>query len=888
MKVNAFFSVLFLFLFILQARAQRDSSAFANTPGDTLRINNTVRFSPDSLDAPVEYGAVDSIVLDNAGKKVFLYGQAYVKYREIDLTSSFIVFDWAENLVYAEGMPDSTGTMAGFPEFKQGEQELKAKRMRYNFKTGKGIVYEVTTQQNDIVLHGSRTKFVTLETQDTAAAKQILYSEDALITTCTAEHPHFGILSNKQKIIPNKLIIIGPSQLKIMDIPTPIWLPFGFFPISKKASTGLLFPRDYEYSDQWGFGLRDVGWFFPINDYVNLSLRTDIYLRGTWGVNATSDYRKRYKYSGSLRLGFDSRKTEDLKTSSFFRTNAMSINWSHRQETGAHPSARFGGSINIQTNNYQNRVFNDAANVLNAQLSSNMSFDKSWPGKPYNFSASFNHTQNRLTRTVNVNFPDLRFLTQSLYPFKRKERAGEEKWYETIVLRYTGEARNRFLASDTTLFSRQTLQDAQFGARHDMNASTSFKVFKYFNLNPNVSYRETWQWRSIEKDFDPTPVIRTDTIYNSDRTRFQVRNDTISFGRQSIDTLSGFKTFREFSASLSLNTRIFGTLNLGKGFLRSIRHEIRPSISMVFSPNYLSPSLGYFREVQRDLRYDDQLDQYSIFEGGIFGVPPSIGEQMAISYSLNNIFQAKVQGKQDTVARRIKLIDNLIISGNYNLAADSLKFSPVTMNTTTRLFKGVTTVGFFAQFDPYLKDNTGRRINVSALEARGQLLRFENASLRFVSDLTVGKLRAIFQGKQEEVVEDVRNRTNKTPQPGQEDFLSLFENFSISHNIDFTWQADADGKTSLRIGNNSIYCRGNLQLTKNWSVVVGNFGYDFNNRGLSYPSFGFARDLHCWTMDLSWQPQRGTYSFNIRVKPGTLDFIKIPYQRNNVDRGAVF
>jgi hypothetical protein len=888
LKANAFFS--FLFLLLVQGplyAQQRDSSAFAPSPGDSLPAVITVRFSPDSLDAPVDYGAVDSIVLDNAGKKVYLYGQAFVKYRDIDLTADYIVFDWAENLVYAEGAPDSTGALAGFPEFTQGEQELKAKRMRYNFKTGKGIVYDVTTQQDDIVLHGSRTKFVTLETQDTAA-KQILYSEDALITTCTADHPHFGILSTKQKVIPNKLVIIGPSQLKIMDIPTPIWLPFGFFPISKKASTGLLFPRDYEYSDQWGFGLRDIGWFFPLGETINLSLRTDVYLRGTWGVNATSDYRKRYKYSGSLRLGFDSRKTEDLKTSSFFRTNAMSINWSHRQETGAHPSARFGGSINIQTNNYQNRVFNDAANVLNAQLSSNMSFDKSWPGKPYNFSASFNHTQNRLTRSVNVNFPDLRFLTQSLYPFKRKERVGEEKWYETIVLRYTGEARNRFLASDTTLFSRQTLQDAQFGARHDMNASTSFKLLKYFNLNPNVSYRETWQWRSVEKDFDPTPVVRTDTVYNSDRTLFQLRNDTLSFGRQTIDTLSGFKAFREFSASLSLNTRIFGTLNFGKGFLRSVRHEIRPSVSMVFSPNYLSPSLGYFREVQRDLRFDDQLDQYSIFEGGIFGVPPSIGEQMAISYSLNNIFQAKVQGKQDTVARRIKLIDNLILSGNYNLAADSLKFSPVIMTTTTRLFKGVTTVGFFAQFDPYLKDNTGRRINVSALQARGQLLRFENASLRFVSDLTVGKLRAIFQGQTEEVVEDVRNRNTQSNNTGQDDFLSLFENFSISHNIDFTWQADASGKTSLRIGNNSIYCRGNLQMTKNWSVVVGNFGYDFSNRGLSYPSFGFARDLHCWTMDLSWQPQRGTYSFNIRVKPGTLDFIKIPYQRNNVDRGAVF
>lgn len=878
----------------MQARAQRDSITLDTLPlagrqvGDTLFLpGDVIRLSADSLDAPVDYGAVDSVVLDNVEKKVYLYGEAFVKYQDLTLNAGFIVFDWANNLVYAEGYPDSTGTLAAFPEFKQGEQEFKAKRMRYNFKTGKGIVYDVTTQQNDIVVHGARTKFVSAQTKDTTDS-DILYSESALITTCTAEHPHFGILSNKQKVIPNKLVVIGPSQLKIMDIPTPVWLPFGFFPISKGPSTGLLFPRDYEYSDQWGFGLRDVGWYFPLGEHVNLALRGDIYLRGTWGINATTDYRKRYKYSGNLRLGFDSRRTEDSRTADFFRTNSMSLTWSHRQEAGAHPSARFGGSINIQTNNYQNRVFNDATNVLNAQLTSNMSFDKSWPGKPYNFSASFNHTQNRLTRTVNVNFPDFRFLTQSLYPFKRKERVGQEKWYETVVLRYTGEARNRFQASDTTLFSQKTLDDAQFGARHDVSASTSLKVLKYFNLNPNIGYKEVWQWRTIDKNFDPTPTIRVDTIYNSDSTLFQVRRDTLSFGRQLIDTLSGFNAFREFSASLSLNTRIFGTMNFGRGFLRSVRHEIRPSISMIFSPNYLNPNLGYFREVQRDSRNPDLTDRYSIFDGGIFGVPQQSGRQMALSYSLNNIFQAKVQGKQDTVARRIKLIDNLVIGGSYNFAADSLHFTPVSMNTTLRMFKGVTTVAFFAQFDPYIKDETGRRLNVFAWDDRRQLLRFENASLRFVSDLTVGKLRAIFQGKAEEVVEDVRNTGPRTVNPAEEDFLSLFENFSLSHNIDFSWQADADGNTRLRVGSNSIYCRGNVQLTKKWAVVVGNFGYDFVNKGLSYPSFGFARDLHCWTMDFNWQPQRGTYTFNIRVKPGTLDFIKIPYQRNNVDRSAVF
>lgn len=899
-------NVLFVFLCLLGCRnfAYAQSDAAPIIPDSVKRVSqardtlllpgDAIRLSKDSLDAEVEYSARDSMVLDNQLKKIFLYGNAKVEYTDISLKAAYIELDWENSLVYAEARPDSTGKAAEMPEFTQGEQVFNAQRMRYNFKTGKGIVYDVTTQQNDVVVHGGKTKFVRADQADTSS-NDILYSEDALFTTCTAEHPHFGIRSQKQKVIPNKLVVVGPSRLEIMDVPTPLWLPFGFFPINKSSrTTGLLFPRDYEYSNQWGFGLRDVGWFLPLGEHFNLALRSDVYLRGTWGVNATSDYRKRYKYSGNFRLGYDSRKVEDLKTADFNRTNSISLSWSHRQESGAHPSARFGGSMNIQTNNYQNRVYNDAANVLNSQLTSNMSFDKNWPGKPYSLSASFNHNQNRLTRSVTVNFPDFRFLTQSLYPFKQKNRVGEEKWYETIVLRYTGEARNRFEATDTTLFTSKTLDNARFGARHDVSASTSFKVLKYFNLNPNVSYREVWQWKTIDKNFNPLPVVRTDTVYSADGTQFQVKSDTLNYGSQFIDTLRGFQSFREFSTALSLNTRVFGTLNLGKGFLRSIRHELRPSISLVYSPDYLNPSLGYYDEVQRDYRNPALVDRYSIFDGGIFGTPPASGEQMALSYSLNNIFQAKVQGKRDTIARKVKLIDNLVIGGNYNFAADSLKFSPVSMSTTARFFKGITTMGVFALFDPYVLDASGRKINRTLWEDRKQLLRLETASMRFNSELTVGKIRALLQGKEEPLVEDLRGQEERRAAQKEsgavveEDLWSLLENFGISHNLDFSWQSGSDGVVRFRVASNSLNCRGNIQLTKKWAVTVGNFGYDFVNKGLSYPSFGFARDLHCWTMDFSWQPQRGTYSFNIRVKPGTLDFIKIPYQRNNADARSAF
>ncbi|MCB9081195.1 MAG: LPS-assembly protein LptD [Lewinellaceae bacterium] len=911
MKANAAWIIL-LVLSSLTTVSGQDSSRVAR-PVDTVAMRvdtlpgnrgadsaalvlplRQIRFSNDSLDAPVDYTAVDSMILDNVEKKIYLYGDAFIQYQEITLKAAEIILDWENNLVMAEMLPSGEGK----PEFSDGEQDFVAERMRYNFKTRKGIVYDVTTQQNDVVVHGARTKFISGEKRDSLPAQDVLYSEDAIFTTCTAEHPHFGIHSTRQKIVPNKLIIVGPSQLEIMDIPTPLWLPFGFFPISKGGSTGLLFPRDYEYSPQWGFGLRDIGWYFPLGEHFNLSLRSNIYLRGTWGISATSDYRRRYKYSGNFNLAFDSRRTENLSTGEFSPQRSFQIRWSHRQDPTAHPINRFGGSINIQTNSYQNRVFNDANSVLQTQLNSNMTFDKNWTDRPYSLSLSFNHSQNRLNRSVTINFPDFRFLTQSLYPFKRKVQSGKERWYETIVMRYRGEVRNRFEATDTTLFSSQTLERAKFGVNQEVTANTSFKLLKFFNFNPSVTYREVWQMQSLDKNFDPTPTVRADTIYNADSTLFEIQYDTLQYGTLRTDTLTGFASYRTLMAGISLNTRIFSTLQLRKGFLRALRHELRPSISLNYSPDYLDP---YYQEVLTDSRFPDRTQRFSPFEQGIYGAPPQSGQQMALAYSLNNIFQAKVFSRRDSTLKNVKLIDNLVVGGSYNLAADSLRWSPIFVSTTARFFKGATTASFGMTLDPYIVDANNRRINTTTLAAKGQLVRMDRASLRFTSNLTVGKIRALFQGKEEEVVEDVRDenalpgqfdndpnsfpvrrRATTVAEAAEQDFLSLFENFSISHNIEFSW-VQSNGQVRFGIGTNSINARGNIALTKNWAISVGNFGYDFENGGLSYPSFGFLRDLHCWEMSFNWQPQRGTYSFNIRVKPGTLDFIKIPYQRNNAD-----
>jgi len=837
-----------------------------------------VVFSKDSLDAPVEYEARDSMILDVEDQKVHLFGQAVVKYTTITLQADYIVFDWKSSIVSAEGRPDSTGQLAGFPQFSEGEQTFEAKRMRYNFKSRKGMVYEVTSQQNDIFIHAEKSKFISgAVTETDTTANDVICSHNGLFTTCTADHPHFGIRAKKMKIIPDKMVIVGPSYLEIGGVPTPIALPFGFFPIPGGKQTGLLFPNDYEYSDQWGFGLRGVGWYFPINDHLNLQLRGNIYpFSGTWGVSATADYRKRYKYSGGMTINYDSQRRENNE-GTFDTINSFGLSWRHNQDRAAHPTRTFGGSVNIQTNNNQQRRYNDAQSVLNTQLNSNLSYNKTYPGKPYSLSVSMNHSQNAVSREMTINFPNIQFPVQALYPFKRKERVGAERWYESIVLRYSGEAANRFVTTDTTLFTRATLDNAQFGVRHTASTGTSFKVLKFFNLNPGINYNEVWYLQSTQRNFIPGLETR-DTIIQG-----VLRTDTLRLGRIEQFRRSGFTPYRTYSASLSLTTQIFGTMRFKSGYLRGLRHVIKPSISFNYSPNYNNPNLGYFQSVQDSIRAD-LIRTYSVFEGGIYGGPPQSERQMALSYSFNNIFEAKLRGKKDTVDRKIKLFDNLVLGGSYNFAADSLKFSPVTAAGTARFFKGMTTMSLGAAFDPYIADEQGRRINISVWQDRKQLLRFTRADISFNTSITVGKLRSLLQGKPEEVVEDLRTQqTGGGNKVKEEDFLSLFENFSLNHNLVMGWRTDNAGNAVFDIATNAINVQGNIQLSPNWAINVGNFGYDFRQRGLSFPSFGFSRDLHCWSLLFNWQPTRGTYNFSLAVKPGTLDFIKIPNQRNVAD-----
>lgn len=844
-------------------------------------VNNTgskEKFAENTIESEIIFGALDSQVYDHVHELIHLHGKAYVEYEDKKLNADYIILDLKNN--YADARKVPFNPLSEKPTFNDGQKEYTYNRLKYNFKTEKGIVFDAITTEGEFLIHGEKTKYVSAESNEFSDDNAV-YNSNALITTCAHDDPHFGFRAKRLKVIPEKVAVIGPSNLEIGGIPTPLWVPFGFYPLTEGKSSGFIFPQDYEFnSANKGFGLRGIGWYFPINDYVHVRLTADIYSRGSFALYTNTQYKKKYKYNGSLYLSFDNTITEDVETAQKLSRKGFTVRLQHRQEAKAHPYIDIGGSINIVGNNNQARVFNDAQSVLTSTYTSNFYYRHSMPRTPFSFSLGLDHNQNTSTQKVNITLPDIKLNMNTIYPFQQRNKgSNKEKWFEKISFDYDMKMKSFVTTTDTTMFTAEMYDDIKTGMNHDFSTSLSTRVLKYFNLVPRADYEETWVLNTLDK--------RAEVIEDPDTGE---KSNNIEE-----ENLTGFDRFYKYSAGISLNTQIFGTKTFSKGWLRGIRHTMKPDIGFSYAPDT--------RSIYTDTLYllNDRIEQYTRFDGGPFGSPSFSNLSSLMTYRLTNVLEIKYFSRKDSTEKKLKLFDNINISGNYNFAADSLKWSRVSMSSTSRFFKGITTIATSWTFDPYIEQNN-RAVDISVWSQNKKPVRLERGTIRLSNRLKVSQIRDIFGKKSEEStssreISGSRSSTGQRPgsagssqrnsdrKPKGEELIGLmdlFDNLSVNHELKYDITANDEVREG-RISTHSLTITGSLPLTDNWTVSIGNLGYDFVKKGLSYTAVTFTRKLHCWNMNFSWYPNRDTYSFFIGVNSTNLSFLRYNYGQNNVD-----
>lgn len=843
-------------------------------------VDPSVKISSDSIADKVVYGSRDSNYMDVVNNQIHLYGDAFVEFQDMKIQGAYLIFDFNTNIAHAFKEVDSLGLYMERPTFTNPDQEFNYKELKFNFKTQKGIVYDAISKEGEFFLHGNKTKFVSKGADSTLIDDQI-FNENALMTTCNHERPHFGIRTSMLKVVPDKLAVLGPSNLEIAGIPTPLVLPFGFFPLLQGRSSGLIFPSEFTYDRELGLTFRDIGYYFPISQYIDMRVLGDIYTNGSYAARVQSSYKKRYAYTGRVELGYSRITRESRVDGSDELATAFSIQLSHRQDAKAHPYRSIDGSINLQSNQYNSRTFNDFDNVFENKIRSNFGFRHSMPGTPFSFSMTLNHNQDNQTRKVSVTLPNINLNMNTIFPFKRKNvGTNDEKWFEKVNLKYSGAFKNFVETTDTTLFTKAVFDELQYGFSHKASTGASFRVAKYFNITPNVNYEELWYFRTLDKEYDPTVLFDTlsrDSIPGS--LQEFITQDT-TFGTFEDSFVNGFETFRKFNANINISTQIFGTKSFKKGWLRGVRHVIKPTVGLSFAPDTRAK---YIREVSTDPNQEfiDPVE-FNPFQGGIFSAPLN-EKAMSFTYGFTNQIEAKYFSKKDSTEKKYKIFNNINVNGNYNFARDTLKWSDLRISGNTTLIKDITNLNFSMTYTPYVKvDN--RSIDETVWSRRGRLLAFDSFSATFNTRMSFKKLKQLFAGDEKP---DKKKGDKKGKAKGNEkvevgSIFDLLENFSINH----TYQIGVrriDEVDTFMVNVHSIQLRGSMQISKNWELSVGNIAYDIKNKSFVYPSLNFARDLHCWRMNFSWIPVRGVYGFFLGVKSNQLSFLKADYKQNNIN-----
>lgn len=815
-----------------------------NSGNDSLKIlaNDTIPMSDslmlaDDFKSKVSYYAEDSIVYDLDTGMVYLYGKAWMTYEDIRLEAEYIDIDFNTKVLSSKGVPDSTGTFIGKPLFKQGTDEFHADHIRYNFTTKKGKITEVTTKDGDSYIHGAEVK----KQPDNST-----FIKNGYYTTCDATHPHYFLKSNKIKVIPNNKVVTGPADLYIMDVPTPLAIPFGFFPNKKGRASGILFPQ-YGESQQLGFFLRNGGYYIGLNDHFDLALTGDIYSKGSWRGNAYSNYAWKYRFNGNVSINYSINKVSRPEFPDYSLEKAFFVRWNHTQDPKSHPGTSFTANVNAGSATFYQYNLTNANNFLTNTFTSSVAWSKVWTGKPINLSVSLSHSQNNQTRDINLNLPSATFNLARRTPFKRKLAVGEQKWYEKIGIGLTTSFINSINTKDTLLFKKESLEQFRYGIQHSVPLSTSFTVAKYFTVSPGITYNEKWYLKTISKEWDP----ETKTI--------------------NVDTVDGFKAARDFAFSASMNTRIYGMLQFRRGKIAAFRHVMTPTIGFSWRPDFSEKQYGYYKDVQRDSL--GNIQRYSVFEGAVFG-GPGAGKSSLMNFSLDNNFEMKVRQKTDTseTMKKIKILESLALNTSYNFAADSLNLSPISITGRATILDRIS-LNMFGTFDPYVINEQGVRINKTELSENNKMARFStgNFSINFNIIPRKKELKSD-KGSAEELDEINKNRT---------DYLDFNVPFSLNIGYNFFFLNNVNAPDQIT---QTLNFNGDLQLTPSWKVNY-NSGYDFEQKDFSYTSLGIVRNLHCWEMSLNWVPFgfQQNYFFQINVKSSVLQDLKLTKKDDRFD-----
>ena len=796
------------------------------------------------LTTDVKTSAKDSTIFSLDGKKVFLFGDAKIEYEDIVLTAAYIEADMDQGIIYAEGVTDSTGAIQGRPVFTQGDEEMKAINITYNVNTKRGYIEKLYTEQEEGYLHSELTK------KEVDNSINMLHGK---FTTCELEDPHFYLELTKGKYIPDKAIIAGPSYMVMADIPLPLVIPFGYFPITKKKTSGFLMPRVGEEKNR-GFFLSDGGYYFAGNDYVDFTLRGSMYSKGSWSVNASSRYKLRYKFSGNVNISYAKNIFSEKGLNDYNEGQEYRVTWSHSQDAKARPNSTFSASVNFSSSGYNKYQTTASQDYLTNTTSSSISYQMSRIlNSPFSFSMNIQHSQNTRDSSLSLTLPNLTLTMSRIQPFKRKKAVGQMRWYEDIGVSYSGTFQNKVTTHIDSLFTHQTMDRFIYGVKHSPSVTKSFKILKYFSLSPGASYGERWYFRRhfIVPLNDTTPISKKNYREQEER---------------------GFYRLYDYSFGVGLNTTIYGMFTYRHGPVKALRHVITPSVSYSWRPDFGKEKYGFYLTDPRDTT---GTSLYSPYKRGIYGVPSS-GRSSAFSFSLNNKFEMKVKDAKDTVKqeRKVSLLDALNFSTSYNMLAEQYKWSDLRITAKTTLFKSLglqmNATGCF-----YALDSLGKKIDEFEYNHTGRPFRITNASLSTGYSFSSEKL---FGKKDDKDKTDNNNNTDnqsKDDHPMYNDDLAEYDYFKIPWSISFSYSLTYSKPGRVSNISQSLSFNGDFSLTPKWKIGFSS-GYDFDSKQFTYTRFSLSRDLHCWAASLNLVPfgARQSYTFNVAVKSSILQDLK--------------